>query len=266
MNYFKYIGLTIATVSFLGCVHNIPKNDLIAFQKTQKSCELNNGSACHHLGELYYNGKGVAKNILKAKKAFQKSCNLNNGKGCGAEGYYYYVHEKENMFKSKALFEKSCNLNSGEGCTLLASIYAMGRGVPKDMIKAQSIYKKACNLGEKNGCNGLRLAEKVLLSNTDKKEKITVLKEPRKRSNLMIYADMAQLKEAIRIQATLSLGKASQKYGGWKGIQRNKPQVKAFMKQNCEKFALEKKRQYSHLDIYEYTLSNCINLSLRDLR
>ena len=163
MNYFKYIGLTIATASLLGCVHNIPKNDLIAFQKTQKLCELNDSSACLHLGQLYYHGKGVPQNIFKAKEAFQKSCNLNNGKGCATEGIYYYTHEKENTFKLKAVLEKSCNLNSGEGCTLLASLYAVGRGVPQNMLKARAIYKKACSLGETVGCDGLRLAEEVLL-------------------------------------------------------------------------------------------------------
>lgn len=114
--------------------------------------------------------------------------------------------------------------------------------------------------------------ENKLPKETKKKEikqilnkKETLIDKPRSYSKIRILADMAQLKESIRLNSTLSLGRAANKYGGKEGITKHKKEVEVFMRQNCSDFALEKKRQFSHLDIYDFTLSNCNNLATKDL-
>ena len=117
--------------------------------------------------------------------------------------------------------------------------------------------------------DGISYIHDSLLGKEEKKEvkqeKKNQIDRPRKPSRLMIMLDKVQLDESIRIHSSLSLGKALEKYGGKEGMSKHKKEVEIFMRQDCKIFALEKKKQFSHLDIYDYTLSNCNHLVTNDL-
>ncbi|MCQ2693453.1 sel1 repeat family protein [Helicobacter pylori] len=56
-----------------------------------------------------------AKDYIKAKKYFEKACDLNNGSGCSALGDLYDGVEK-NSIKADQLYTKACGLKDGDGC------------------------------------------------------------------------------------------------------------------------------------------------------
>ncbi|MCQ2615354.1 sel1 repeat family protein, partial [Helicobacter pylori] len=71
-------------------MHNYDKQDFSKARKYfEKACDLNYGSGCGALGDLYDDGKGVEKDFKKALALFEKACDLNNSGGCGTLGMLY---------------------------------------------------------------------------------------------------------------------------------------------------------------------------------
>ncbi len=67
-----------------------------------------------------------AKDYIQAKKYFEKACDLNNGSGCGALGDLYDGVEK-NLIKAAQLYTKACDLKDGGGCGNLGCYIKMVR-------------------------------------------------------------------------------------------------------------------------------------------
>ncbi len=96
-----------------------------------------------------------AKNFTQAKKYFEKACDLNNGSGCGALGDLYGDVEK-NLIKATQLYTKACDLKEGMGCGNLGVLYYDGDGVKRDSKKADQYFSKACKLGNQEACEALK--------------------------------------------------------------------------------------------------------------
>jgi TPR repeat protein len=52
-----------------------------------RACELGVGQACHRLGELYLDGKGVAADDAKARELFELGCREGSMAACDALGH-----------------------------------------------------------------------------------------------------------------------------------------------------------------------------------
>jgi len=89
-----------------------------AFYFYNKSCELNNGYVCNHIGFMYEVGKGINKNLNKSTKYYQKSYNLGNN----------------------------------VGCTFLGENYIFGKGIKINKLKALHVYRKSWDYGYSIGC------------------------------------------------------------------------------------------------------------------
>lgn len=50
----------------------------------------------------------------------------------------------------------ACEADQGLACRVLASMYELGIGVPRDLAKAESFYRRACELGDARGCGKAR--------------------------------------------------------------------------------------------------------------
>ena len=126
-----------------------------------KACKGNNEEACHMLGVLYADGKGVQQNKAKAAELWEKACASAHPSSCILLGSAYYIGDgvkkdaekaKQLREKSAELFEKSCNDGDALNCKNLAFLYYMGAGVKRDKAKATQLFEKACNAGDIGAC------------------------------------------------------------------------------------------------------------------
>lgn len=53
----------------------------------QRACDLGLGQACHRLGELYRDGKGVAPDDGRARALFEQGCRAGSEAACDALGH-----------------------------------------------------------------------------------------------------------------------------------------------------------------------------------
>ena len=106
----------------------------------KKACDDNVARACHNLGFLYEDAKGVEQDYSKATE----------------------------------LYKKACDGDIAEACHNLGALYALGKGVRQDYHLAKKYVFKACTLGFQDGCDYLN---KMIDSNAtdDNDEKIEII-------------------------------------------------------------------------------------------
>ena len=107
-----------------------------------KACDKGEGAACTALGEMKFQGLGVAKDAKGAQPVLEKACELGDFAGCNDVGLVLVGTDPTGAMK---YFEKACNSSSQLGCLGLGQIYRGGRGVPKDEKRGRELIKKACD-------------------------------------------------------------------------------------------------------------------------
>jgi TPR repeat protein len=113
---------------------------------------------CTNLGYLYEHGTGLPKDERLAKDYYQRSCDAKLPIGCQNLGNVYDAGRvvPQDHKKAAELYKKSCDLGSSGGCNNLGLKYEYGTGVPKSEARALDLYKKACEKGSEIACNNVR--------------------------------------------------------------------------------------------------------------
>ncbi|KAG5674093.1 hypothetical protein PVAND_004079 [Polypedilum vanderplanki] len=139
-----------------------------AFQYYKKGCELKDADCCLHSGLLMVSRTKpalVERDVIKGMDALQKSCSLNNGTACFyLSGMFISgVFKNEDAKKSakpepseflipkdmKKAFEfatKACELDNMYACSNLSQMYSKGDGTEKNDKKAEHFKKKALDM------------------------------------------------------------------------------------------------------------------------
>jgi len=112
------------------------------------SCEHGSARACFTLAGVWNYGKVVARDADAAGKNFGRGCDLSMSESCAA---------LISLVGSQGpdVFLPACNRGDGESCFVLASLYYIGRGVPRDYGSAVALFRQACDAGWYRGCGGL---------------------------------------------------------------------------------------------------------------
>jgi TPR repeat protein len=50
------------------------------------------------------------------------------------------------------LFRKACDSARSDACTDLATMYCMGKGMPRDVDRSAALFKQACEAGDDAAC------------------------------------------------------------------------------------------------------------------
>jgi hypothetical protein len=96
------------------CVDALPPT----VAKYQSACDSGDMQGCQELGNIYFNGEGVAKDERRAADLYRKACDGNN-------------------FRS---------------CAFLGAMYEKGEALRKDDQRAAELFQKACAGGDQSGC------------------------------------------------------------------------------------------------------------------
>lgn len=113
----------------------------------EKAANQGNAPAQNNLGVCYSLGHGVMKDIQKAVSWYEKAANQDYAKAQYHLGIlYYYGFGVENDYqKAFYWYEKAANQGYAEAQCNLGLCYENGHGVEKDLNKAVSLYEKAAN-------------------------------------------------------------------------------------------------------------------------
>ena len=139
----------------MSIVSNLNSSD---FEEAKKNCDKGNTNGCAKLGELYYNGRGVARSFYRAAKLNKKACDEGNNNGCFNLGMMYRDGDgvnnlHRNLNKSTELLTELCNDKYAEACLQLGLLHSvMGDLVVQNYFKAKSFYSKGCQEGSGSAC------------------------------------------------------------------------------------------------------------------
>lgn len=111
----------------------------------QKACDGGEPTACTALGEMEFQGIGIAKDGKGSLPHFDKACDAGDPAGCNDMGLALTQTSAAEAPRAKSYFERACGSTSSLGCLGLGMLYRDGRGVAKDPDKAKSLFKKACD-------------------------------------------------------------------------------------------------------------------------
>ena len=120
----------------------------------EKSCDTKKDSSCLLLAREYRQRDSDE----KSADAYEKACDNNILKGCSvlAEIYAKGKGREQNNTKALELYSKACEGEYAIACTKLGLIYSMGEGVETNNTKVFNLHKKACKLSSgKVGCTNL---------------------------------------------------------------------------------------------------------------
>lgn len=115
----------------------------------ERSCLLNNGSGCAHLGFLHATGKFVLKDDVRATARYVKACELGDPLGCYNVGLMSEEGRgvPKNLARAVARYDEACQMGSSTACTNLGFLYERGQGVKQDKARALAMYQKGCDGG-----------------------------------------------------------------------------------------------------------------------
>ena len=144
-----------------------------AAKQWQKACDDNVARACHNLGILYEDAKGVKQDYHKAAELYKRSCDGGFAGSCLNLGVLYIKDQGVEQDYSKAinLYKKACDGNIAEACHNLGALYALGKGVKQDYRLAKGYIFKACALGFQDGYDYLN----KMIAADDNDEKIEIM-------------------------------------------------------------------------------------------
>lgn len=123
----------------------------------EQVCAGGSAEACKDLGNLYFNGNGVAMDRPRAAVFYQKACSAAPPMGCNSLGVIYHNGDgvTKDDTRAAALYSTACSGGDALGCSNLGNSYLNGRGVAKDYSRAAALYQKACNAGNAAACSNL---------------------------------------------------------------------------------------------------------------
>lgn len=128
----------------------------------QRECDLDH-KTCDSVGEMYFEGVGVAKDHKRAAAAFQQSCDAGGPAGCSNLGALYQDGDGVAQDPAKALdlLVKACDLDNereqAAACDAAGVKLFVGTGVTADPKRAVAYFTKACDRDDKR-CHDLGVA------------------------------------------------------------------------------------------------------------
>jgi TPR repeat protein len=115
----------------------------------QKAADGGNTSAMNKLGDLYYDGKGVAQDSGKAREWYQKAADAGNAIAMTNLGWLYGNGKgvAQDSGKAREWYQKGADAGNTDAMYNLGVLYANGKGVAQDYDKAREWYQKAADAG-----------------------------------------------------------------------------------------------------------------------
>ncbi len=105
--------------------------------------------AIHTLGQIYYEGRGVAKDLEKAKGLFETAARMGHSFSMNSLGRMYQRGEtvQADPALARRYWEEAAARGDIYGIDNLGFVYLEGIGAPKDNGKALAYFKQASDLG-----------------------------------------------------------------------------------------------------------------------
>lgn len=110
-----------------------------------KSCEMNNATACFYLSGLHISGVETKEDLAVAKPAKSSSPSINSDPKIPAVPGKDFIIEKD-MVKAFGFAYKACELKNMYACANLSQMYARGEGTTKDETNAEKYRKMATDM------------------------------------------------------------------------------------------------------------------------
>lgn len=112
-----------------------------AAKQWQKACDDNVARACHNLGFLYEDARGVKQDYHKAAELYKRSCNGGFAGSCLNLGALYIKGQGigQDYIKAINLYKKACDGDIAEACHNLGVLYALGKGINQDYRLAKKV-------------------------------------------------------------------------------------------------------------------------------
>ena len=126
---------------------DVPNRGSDAIVALERSCLLNNGAGCTHLGFLHATGKLVVKDDRRAVARYVKGCDLGDAKGCYNVGLMAEEGRggAKDLVRAAAKYDEGCRMGSSTACTNLGFLYERGHGVKLDKARAVALYQRGCD-------------------------------------------------------------------------------------------------------------------------
>src|SRR5208282_6041829 len=115
----------------------------------QKAAAGGNTSAMNKLGDLYYDGKGVAQDYGKSREWYQKAADAGNAVAMTNLGWLYENGKgvAQDYDKAREWYQKGGDAGNTDAMYNLGVLYRDGKGVAQDYDKAREWYQKAADAG-----------------------------------------------------------------------------------------------------------------------
>jgi TPR repeat protein len=119
----------------------------LAYEASQRGCELGEGMACNNLGVCLQRGAGVAKDEGRARTAYQRGCDARIGLACGNLGVLVRDGRGGAVDTAGAerLFQAGCDFGSDVACRAAAAAAI-------SIAEKLRWLDKACALGSARDC------------------------------------------------------------------------------------------------------------------
>lgn len=113
-----------------------------------KSADMGNSDAMYFLGEIYFQGMGVAPDMETAAAYFQKACGSGNSAAMSIYGKMLFMGDgvAQNYDESASCFYTVAE-HDGEASYILGVMSNLGTGVPRSGARAGKYIEKAVALG-----------------------------------------------------------------------------------------------------------------------
>jgi TPR repeat protein len=113
--------------------------------------------AMHTLGQVYYEGRGVAKDLERARSLFEVAARAGHTYSMNSLGRMYQRGETVpvNLALARRYWEESAARGDIYGVDNLGWVYLDGVDVPKDPLKAMAYFKQASDLGHPEAPNNV---------------------------------------------------------------------------------------------------------------
>ena len=115
----------------------------------RKAADQGNDSAQFALGDMYYYGEGVANDLVAAARWYRKAADQGNDSAQFALGYVYYFGEgvANDLVAAVRWYRKAADQGNDSAQFALGYVYYFGEGVAKDLAAAARWYRKAADQG-----------------------------------------------------------------------------------------------------------------------
>lgn len=109
------------------------------------ACDGKAFDACTALGEMKFQGLGVAKNDAAARAMLERGCDGGDPVGCNDVGLMLTSGASQDPAAAAKYFERACTSTSAVGCLGLGLLIRDGRAMVKDEARAKQLFKRACD-------------------------------------------------------------------------------------------------------------------------